>query len=215
MTPYYQDDFTTLYCADNREILPTLGRFDLLLTDPPYGLADTLSGGTWGDVEGGGFSWDQAAPNPDAAIARAGTAIIWGGNYFTVPPSRCWLSWFKPNAVATQSDMEMAWTNMDRPSKMFSWPTGGSGPKRQHPTEKPLPLMTWCLGFVPGAKTCLDPWAGSGTTGVACKLRGVHCTMIEREERYCKIIVERLRQGVLLPLPPAPAPAPDQQPTLF
>jgi len=68
---------------------------------------------------------------------------------------------------------------------------------RVHPTQKPLALMTWCLGLVPDAKTVLDPFAGSGTTGRACKDMGRHCVLIEREERYCREIVARLAQEVL------------------
>jgi DNA modification methylase len=66
-----------------------------------------------------------------------------------------------------------------------------------HPTEKPISLIRWCLSMAPTAQTVLDPFAGSGTTGVACKLEGRKAILIEANERYCEIAAERLRQGVL------------------
>lgn len=201
MTPYHESDGVTLYHGDCREILPQLGRFDLLLTDPPYGLADKLQGGTWGKAfEGKYKDWD--AEVPDAAIANAaeccGNQIIWGGNYCKMPPSRCWLVWYKRDAVQTMASCELAWTSYDANAKVFDWTIAATNAERvPHPTQKPLALMRWCLQFAPNAKTILDPFAGSGTTLLAAKLEGRKAVGIEISEEYCEIAANRLRQRLL------------------
>lgn len=201
MTPYYEHGGITIYHGDCREILPSLPSFDLLLTDPPYGLGRRMSGGTWGREEryGDMWRWDVA---PDAellsqCIAKAAHSVIWGGNYFGLPPSRCWLSWSKTNAVATMASMELAWTSMDRPAREWRGPV--SRHDTGHPTQKPLSLIEWCLTMVPLGpdSVVIDPFAGSGTTALAAKKIGMPCVLIEREERYCEIAAKRLSQGVL------------------
>lgn len=214
--PYYQDSTVTIYHGDNREILPALDRFDLLLTDPPYGIKqDKGMGGGGFDGFGNGVKrapkeydggWDDE--RPDSSFMRslplvADYAIIWGGNYFTdcLPVGRKWLVWDKEQTMPTYSDAELAWTSLPGIAlKMFRY--CGSGlmaveKGREHPTQKPLALMIWCLEFAPEAKTVCDPFAGSGTTGRACKDLGRKCTLIEREERYCEIAARRMGQEVL------------------
>ncbi len=200
MTPYYQDGAVTIYCGDCREIVPTLGRFDLLLTDPPYGIGDRMQGGTWGaKAKYAEFrEWDVA---PEQAVlleivGKAGKAIVWGGNYFQLPPSRCWLVWDKQNAVPTMADCEMAWSNLDKPAKRLSLPVGVH--HFGHPTEKPETLFSWCIQQAgEGVETILDPFAGSGTTGRAAKDLGRKAVLIEREEKYCEIAARRMGQEVL------------------
>lgn len=205
----------TLYLADCREVLPTLGRFDACVTDPPYGLGDRMQGGTWGAKTE--FSemrvWDQSTPTEETlsqALALSSSAILWGGQYFALPPARCWLLWNKVNAVPTMADFEMAWTNLDKPSKRFDAPVGRI--LNGHPTEKPVPLMGWCLGLVPAAETILDPFMGSGTTGVACAKLGRKFIGIEIEPKYfdiaCRRIAEAYRQPRLFA---EPAPKPVQE----
>lgn len=138
--------------------------------------------------------WDQETPDIAFLEPAATQKIIWGGNYFKVAPSRCWLSWSKTNAVPTMSKMELAWTNFDKPSAEFRWPVGVHD--LGHPTQKPLELFLWCLFFAPNANTILDPFAGSGTTGRAAKDLGKFATLIEREERYCEMAAKRMEQEV-------------------
>lgn len=200
-TPYYDRDGITLYCGDNRDIMPHLGRFDLLLTDPPYGHGDRWQGGTWGaaDMYKDAMQWDQTTPRPEvieACLRAADVSIVWGGNYFVLPPSRCWLSWEKSSRMDTLADFELAWTSMDRPCKAKREDRNPDG-KRQHPTQKPLSIMKWCLTLCPDAETILDPFAGSGTTLLAAKLEGRRAVGIEISEKYCEIARNRLRQGVL------------------
>lgn len=201
MKSYYQDEVCTIYHADCREILPHLGRFDLLLTDPPYGHGDKWQGGTWGAAEmyKDAIRWDDVKPD-DATIQQviesADHGIVWGANYFSLPPSRCWLSWEKSSRMDTLADFELAWTSFDRPCKAKREDRNPDG-KRMHPTQKPLSIIRWCLTFAPDAQTIIDPFMGSGTTLVAAKLEGRKAVGIELEEKYCEIAAERLRQRVL------------------
>jgi DNA modification methylase len=199
--PYYQDERCTIYNADCRQVLPFLPKVDLLLTDPPYGHGDKWSGGTWAanPMYEAAFKWDAEKVRAwlvDWLIESAETSIIWGGNYYNLPGSRCWLSWEKTSRMPTMADFELAWTNMDKPSKSYVADRNPDG-KRVHPTQKPVGLLKWCLGFLPEAKTVLDPYMGSGTTLVACKAEGRHAIGIDISEQYCESAAKRLSQGTL------------------
>jgi site-specific DNA-methyltransferase (adenine-specific) len=198
--PYYDHGGITIYHGDCREILPLLGRFDLLLTDPPYGHGDKWSGGTWASnpIYEAAFEWDAHTVDQsllERCIAAASHAIVWGGNYYALPPSRCWLSWLKTSRMATMADFELAWTNLDRPAKAFDEDRNPDG-KRYHPTQKPLSLIRWCIGLTE-CQTVLDPFMGSGTTLRAAKDAGLRVVGIDRVERYCEIAAKRLAQEVL------------------
>ena len=203
MKPYYQDDAVTIYHGDCREIVPTLGRFDLLLTDPPYGLAEKSNGGSWGNFG----AWDAKAPDVLPLLAAATKAIVWGGNYFPLPLSRCWLVWDKPEKMPSVADCELAWCSWDANARVFKKSRNPDG-KREHPTQKPLELMRWCIGLAGDAQTILDPFFGSGTTGRAAKDLGRKCVGIEREERYCEIAAKRMQQECLPLTDRTPEPAP-------
>ena len=201
--PYYQDDAVTIFNADCKQVLPFLPQFDLLLTDPPYGIGE--DGGRFRDRKGGGhrvlpkMGWDKDRPKCHLlleAIDSAKDCIVWGGNYFAdiLPASRGWLYWDKKMG-GDFSDGELAYTSFDMVLKSFSFCTKAHG--KVHPSQKPLALMRWCLSLVPDAVTVLDPFAASGTTGVACKLEGRKAVLIELSEEYCEKAADRLRQGVL------------------
>lgn len=140
-----------LYLGDCMEIMPALERVAAVVTDPPYGLGKRMQGGTWGakDEMSGFLKWDLEIEQRwiDTILALSVPSIVWGANYFEVPASRCWLIWNKINSVPTMADMEMAWTSFDRPAKRFDAPVGRV--EFGHPTSKPLPLMQWCLSFLP------------------------------------------------------------------
>jgi len=184
----------TLYHGDCLEILPTLPKVDAVITDPPYGLGKRMQGGTWGanPVYADMRQWDTApaADLIDKCIAAADAAIIWGGNYFALPPSRCWLIWDKPS-IPTMADFEMAWTNIDAPAKRIRVPRDNTS--GGHPTEKPESVMVWCMEFVSGS--VLDPFMGSGTTGVACMQLGRKFIGIEIERKYFDIACERIENA--------------------
>ena len=197
VTPYYDHGGVTIFHGDCREVLPSIA-VDTIVTDPPYGLGDRWSGGTWAadPMYADARRWDQTVyVGLSDLIARARQAIVWGGNYYPLPPSRCWLAWEKSSRLPTMADLELAWTNLDRPSKSWTEDRNPDG-KRFHPTQKPLSLMRWCLGFVDGTEV-VDPFMGSGTTLVAAKERGLRAVGIELSERYCEIAAKRLSQETL------------------
>lgn len=202
MTPYYQDSACTIYHGDCREILPTLPKVDLVLTDPPYGLGDKWQGGTWGGAEmyKDAREWDQPLEDGviESVIYKGRNAIVWGGNYFCLKPCRGFLIWVKVPAMDTMADSEYAWTTFDFVAKSFTSHRNPDG-KRQHPTQKPLQLMTWCVTRADKYGTCqtiLDPFLGSGTTLVAAKELGRSAVGIEMNEEYAEIAAKRLAQEV-------------------
>ena len=212
MKPYYEHAGITLYHGDCREILPTLGRFDLLLTDPPYGIGeaakDNSSRGCITQAKDYPRSdWDDqiCEDGVEVGMSHSRWQIVFGGNYYMMMPSSCWLVWDKDNGATDFADCELAWTNLKKAVRKFRWrwqgmlqeKGGDKKEKRVHRTQKPLALMQWCLSLVPDAQTILDPFAGSGTTLVAAKLEGRKAIGIEINERYCEIAASRLAQGVL------------------
>lgn len=202
----------TLYLGDCRDILPTLPKVDAVVTDPPYGIGDKMQGGTWGaaDKYADFRRWDVAPSADNLALLRsmASSVVLWGGNYFDAPAARCWLIWDKTNAVRTMADVELAWTNLDRPAKRFRGAVGVH--EWGHPTEKPLDLMAWCIQQIPApANLILDPFMGTGTTGVAAVQMGRQFIGIEIEPKYfdiaCKRIADEARRPRLpLDVPPPP-----------
>jgi len=192
----------TLFLGDCLEILPTLGKVDAVVTDPPYGIARVWKGGFgkksgWGNQHGMKDlrnKWDNK-PLDDAAISvllnSAKDHIIWGGNYFNLPPSRCWFIWNKPERGFTLAEAEMAWCSRDSIIRVFDCNRSDTG--RTHPTQKPLKLMKWCVLKTKG--DVIDPFMGSGTTGVACAMLGRKFIGIELDETYFDIACERIRKA--------------------
>jgi DNA modification methylase len=193
-----------LYLGDCREILPTLGKVDAVVTDPPYGLGDKLRIGghaKWPLMRSDGVPWDDAISDiiPEA-IQFAENSIIWGGNYYSLPPVRGWLIWDKIVRKFSTGHVEMAWTTIDQPTRAFNYAHGELAAEgKLHPTQKPLPLMKWCLGFLPHAHTILDPFMGSGTTGVACAKLGRKFIGIEIEPKYFDIACRRIEAAYKQP----------------
>lgn len=183
-----------LACGDCRDILPTLGKVDAVLTDPPYGIGIAANPVRQKHERS---DWDNAPPSSGLiaqCIAAGEKAIVWGGNYFGLPAAQCFLVWDKLQPQDFSLAMvEQAWTNIKLPAKMFRQSVT-SYPK-EHPTQKPDNLMKWCLGFLPEANTILDPFMGSGTTGVAAVQMGRDFIGIEREERYFEIAVRRIEEA--------------------
>jgi DNA modification methylase len=208
--PYYDIDGITIYHGDCREILPHLPKVDLVLTDPPYGIkenAHRVASRTKlaATIDYGDFEWDSEPASDEeisASMSAGNKIILWGGNYFKVPPSRGWLVWDKQNS-GNFADCELAWTNLAMSVRIFRHLWNGMirgserDVKRVHPTQKPIRLMEWCINKAGDVQTILDPFMGSGTTLVAAKQLHRKAIGIEIEERYCEIAVKRLGQGVL------------------
>ena len=211
----------TLYLGDAREILPILERVDLCLTDPPYGNAGLWQGGATGtkshwQLAGGGANceWDDLPIDfIDLVVASARDCIIWGGQYYALPCRRGWLAWDKTPREFTSGAIELAWSTLDQPTRAFTYPRAFLG--KIHPSEKPLPLMIWCLGFVPAAESVIDPTMGSGTSGVAALRAGKRFVGIEKNPHYFDLACERIenaqRQGKMFD---EPKPAKPEQLTL-
>lgn len=215
--PYYDEDGITIYHGDCREILPHLPKVDLVLTDPPYGIdiggSGTIGGsGVVQPKDYGVADWDKEPMSMQQWMlirAKSEKWIVWGGNHLcgVIGPSAGVLAWDKKCQNGwndTFSEMEFAWTNLLTRAKGFRHLWAGAlrgsergGNVREHPTQKPVALIQWCLEFAPDAQTILDPFMGSGTTLRAAKDLGRKCIGIEIEEKYCEIAVKRLAQGVL------------------
>lgn len=210
----------TLYLGDCLEILPTLGKVDAVVTDPPYGIAATWKGGFsakhgWGKAAGESRlrnEWDERAPSAelfDLLRQISDEQVIWGGNYFPLPPSRCWLVWNKPERNFTLAEAELAWTNRDALVRVFDYRRSDTG--REHPTQKPVEVMAWSVEKTSG-QTILDPFMGSGTTGVACVNLCRKFIGIEIEPRYFDIACRRIEEAYRQPrLFAEPKPAPKQE----
>src|SRR3974390_526540 len=210
--PYYQEDGITIYHGDCREILPCLAPVDLLVTDPPYGIGEAAGKNKSRSKlavskDYGCAEWDSSPP-PEWVFglmrSMSTFQIIFGGNYFQLPPSSCWLVWDKVNGETDFADCELAWTNISKAVRRIKWMWHGMLQEdmrnkefRSHPTQKPVAVMKWAISQAPdGCKTLCDPFMGSGTTLVAAKQLGLKAIGIEIEERYCEAAVKRLSQSV-------------------
>lgn len=189
-----------LYLGDCAEILPTLGKFDAIVTDPPYGIGISSNPVRQKHEK---MDWDNSTPTIDLMdlVLKSGNhAIIWGGNYFNLPPSQGFFIWDKLQPENFSLAMiEMAWTNIKTPAKMFRQSV--TSYSKEHPTQKPVNLMEWCISYCKNVETIIDPFMGSGTTGVACVNMKKQFVGIEREQKYfdiaCKRIEDAQRQVTL------------------
>ena len=198
----------TLYLADCREVLPTLAPCDLILTDPPYGIGIAANPVRQAHER---MEWDANPPSAwlfGLMLEKARNIIVWGGNYFPLPPSQAFLVWDKMQPETFSLAMcEQAWCSFKKPAKLRRLSVTGYA--KQHPTQKPEELMEWCIGHAPESKTVCDPFMGSGTTGVAAVRMGRTFIGIEREQEYFDIACERIetaqRQATLFEQPAARA----------
>lgn len=196
----------TLYNEDCRFILPTVHRIDAVVTDPPYGI-DIAANPVRQKHEK--QQWDNKPVDAELlseVIRKARLQIIWGGNYFGLPPTQCFLIWDKVQPEDFSLAMcEQAWTNMSRPAKLFKRHVVSY--VKEHPTQKPVELMKWCIDQLPAdVEVILDPFMGAGTTGVAAVKKGKRFIGIERERKYfdiaCRRIEDAYKQGDLFVAPP-------------
>lgn len=202
MSPYWQSTCGryTLYHGDCLEILPTLeaGSVDAVVTDPPFGIGFAAQPTKWQRLSGQKpEGWDDARPDVSGLLTLAPIVVVWGGNYFSLPVSRGWLIWNKPDAPPSMGKAEMAWTNRDANTQTITHSISATNAERAgHPTQKPLRVMQWTLEqvLVPDNGLVLDPFTGSGTTGVACIKTSRRFIGIEIDERYCEIAALRMER---------------------
>ena len=200
-----------LYLGDCREILPAMREMiDAIVTDPPYGIDYGRAGGFnafhgWGPWREN-CAWDQERPKReifDLMRMVSRHQIIWGGNYFSdlLPPSMHWLIWDKGQREFSLADLEMAWGSQKRAARMIDCPRGRAVKDgKEHPTQKPLDVMKRCIEELPSdAQVILDPFMGSGTTGVAAVKLGRRFIGIEIEPKYYEIAKRRISEALRQP----------------
>jgi len=196
----------TLYLGDCLEILPRLPKVDACITDPPYGIGASAGVGKYGRLKTIDLGWDSCAPDAgliQLVVSAGEFVVIFGGNYMELPPTRNFLVWDKGAGFKGRdfAECELAWCSWDANARVLSHDPLARGDYRckEHPTQKPVPVMTWAIGHAPKAQTILDPFMGSGTTGVAAVQMGRHFIGIEREPKYfdiaCKRIEDAQRMG--------------------
>jgi site-specific DNA-methyltransferase (adenine-specific) len=207
----------TLYHADCADVLPMLNFVDAVITDPPYGISYRSNHNSsrrgkyakWVRTENlPGIFGDDRPLDPSSILSLEVPTIIFGGNYCadSLPPSRCWLVWDKRDGIGpnNQADCEMAWTNLQKPSRIYRHLWSGllrageeniSLQEKYHPHQKPVALMRWCVDQIGSARTILDPYMGSGSTGVACVDLGRNFIGIEIDRKYFDIACERIENA--------------------
>jgi len=199
----YQMEKITLHHGDCLEALREMddNEFDLAIVDPPYQL------GTKNPFQGGGFlstralnkdnkikKWDVAPPPEyfEELMRVSKNQIIWGGNYFNLPPTRCVIAWDKVQPWDNFSGWEMAWTSYNKPAPIYKQNNRTGG--KIHPTQKPVELYEWLLHkFANEGDTILDTHFGSGSIGIACHNMGYTLTAFELDGDYVERAVDRIK----------------------
>jgi len=222
MSETWQAGDVTLYLGDCLEILPTLeaGSVDAVVTDPPYGIGENSKknesrGGVtkfkgsrnkyYPPKDYGIYNWDNipASSEQIKELFRVSeNQIIFGGNYFDLPPTPCWIVWDKVNGQNDFADCELAWTSFKSSIRKVEWMWNGmlrkGNEERFHPTQKPAGVMRWILEkYTHEGDLICDPFMGSGTTGVACVQTGRKFIGIEIEPKYFEIAKKRIQQAQL------------------
>jgi len=203
----------TLYRADCKEVLPLLPKVDAVVTDTPYGIGEASKNFASRGKLASSDKYEQSewdSGTQDDAIAAAVELVKWsivfGGNYYSLPPTSCWLIWDKLNGDSDFADCEMAWTNLPKAVRRIRFLWNGCMRRerdvtREHPTQKPVDVMKWCIEHIPEPhnKTILDPFMGSGTTGVACVKLGRTFIGIEIDSGYFDIACKRIKDAYAQP----------------
>lgn len=222
-------DKISIYNCDNMELMKQTpdNYYSLALVDPPYGIGATKKMGVnkkkgYNPKPWIGGQWDDSIPTDEyfkELFRVSKNQIIWGGNYFNLPPSRCFFIWDKKQRI-DQADCEMAWASFDKSARIYEfWNSkliGFMNPNRFHPTEKPVDLYKWLLqnNAKPNDKI-LDTHLGSGSIAIACHDFGFELTACELDKDYYKASIERIKkhcsQGSLF----APEELLQQNQTLF
>lgn len=213
-----------LILGDCLEVIKELGRFDAVVTDPPYGIGrdgqKRTTGGNGGRKAYDFKGWDKARPSAevfDTILRISQEQIIWGGNYFAdlLPPTGKWLVWDKGQRI-NQSDGELAYTSRDGALRIMTQNRVALLVEgAQHPTQKPISVMEWSLQQLPEALAVLDPFMGSGTTLVACQRLGRMGTGVEIDPEYFDIACRRVEEATRQPDLFVTAPEQPKQETLL
>mgnify|MGYP003474047118 CR=1 FL=1 len=165
--------------------------YDLAVVDPPYGIGVNMN---MGRRKGMGTkhtnkNWDNTAPLVEyfTELFRVSqNQIIWGGNYFDLPPSRCFIIWDKKTPEDLSFAMcEFAWTSFDKVAKIFRKPIQTDNNNRIHPTQKPIPLYDWIFqNYATEGMKILDTHLGSGSSRISANKAKLHFVGCEIDEEY-------------------------------
>jgi site-specific DNA-methyltransferase (adenine-specific) len=188
----------TLYLGDCLSILPELSGINAVVTDPPYGIKyehKTL----------GGIVGDESPPDLSPFLKIGDKHLFWGGHHFAdqLPRQTRWLMWLKHDpglfGKRNHAPFDLAWTDFGGSARAYKHIWDASiregewfGQKNVHPHQKPTEVMAWCMSFIPESKVILDPYMGSGSTGVACASLGKSFIGVEIEQKYFDVACERI-----------------------
>lgn len=227
MNPYFEDEWTTIYHGDMREVVAGLPPVGLVCADPPYGgglevdYADRFrsKAGKWWkntdrteQIRHVPVVGDDEPFDPAALLAiKSEHKVLWGANWYAnrLPDSGGWWLWDKRGGRrdVTEADWpmgegELAWTDAGKGVRIFRHTWFGLIRDSErgeyfHPTQKPVALMQWCIDKSKTEGVVLDPYMGSGTTLVAAKNLRRKAIGIEVDEAYCEIAARRVSQGIL------------------
>lgn len=192
------NEFYNCDCMDLMKELPD--KFiDLAIVDPPYGININNNMGRRKGDKNSTYPkayWDNAPPDKEyfnELFRVSKHAIIWGGNYFDLPPNKCFIVWRKPQISenVSFSMLEYAWTNLDATSK--EWIGQSNEKTRFHPTQKPVALYEWLLNrFAEKGNIILDTHCGSASSLIACYRMGFDYIGCELDKYYFEQAKERL-----------------------
>ena len=208
----------TLYLADCMDILPTLGDVDAVVTDPPYGvLSESGSAATrrtGKNSDKGICDWDVSLTDEQIQKALFFTekSFVWGGCHMALPATFGYLVWNKECDGLNFGEVEFCWSTEKFAPRQIKYRAAGMDGGKVHPTQKPIAVMEWTLSFAKNCESILDPFMGSGTTGVACVNLGRKFIGIEKDPDYFDIACQRIQDAVNQPqLFSEPAPEPMQE----
>jgi len=196
-------DKIELYNCDNMELMAKYpdNFFDLAIVDPPYGIGDKFKGGKSGKMQFNEVvdkGWDCVPDKRyfEELFRVSKEQIIWGGNYFDLPPTRCFIVWDKVISDDFSLAMaELAWTSFDKLAKIFKYSVPKNG--KIHPTQKPVKLYKWILDkYAKQGDKILDTHLGSGSIAIACHDYGFELVGAELDDEYYKKGIERVKNHI-------------------
>ena len=184
--------------------------FDLAIVDPPYGIdlanmnmgagkskkASKIKNRKWVAKD-----WDKSTPTKeyfDNLIRVSKHQIIWGGNYFELPPCPHYIIWDKeiPEGLSF-ADCEMAWTSYNKAPRMFRYSAYRDKDGKIHPTQKPVKLYEWLLhNYAKEGDRIIDTHLGSGSIAMACHNKGYDLTAYEIDKDYFAATSKRIKDHI-------------------
>lgn len=200
----YAREGIQLYHGKCEHVLPDISVCDAVVADLPYGIGEAAGknksrGQLAPSRDYGDLDWDDQVLSPEVLqliLEHGRWQILFGGNFYRLPPTSCWLVWDKVNGTNDFADCELAWTNLPKAVRKLSFMWNGflrdSKDIRVHPTQKPVDVMRWCISHLPAdVETICDPCCGSASTGIACVRSGKKFVGIEQHKPYLDAAISR------------------------